>query len=53
MDYIEKKSGVFDKEYHQDCHEFYFWMMDRINEELKEQNKKNGVPKEKPTKLEE
>lgn len=39
MSFIEKESGIFDQDHHQDCHEFYIWLMDRINEEIKEKSK--------------
>lgn len=35
MDYVEKTSAIFDRETHQDSHEFYIWLMDSINNELK------------------
>ncbi len=47
MGYIEKRSGIFERDTHQDAHEFYIWLMNEINDEIKAINKKKGIPNNK------
>ena len=47
MKFIEKESAMFERERHQDCHEFYIWLMNSINDQIK------GKDKKKVTSLEE
>jgi uncharacterized UBP type Zn finger protein len=47
MKFVETESAMFERERHQDCHEFFLWLMSSINDQLK------GKEKEKVTALEE
>lgn len=40
MKFVEKESAIFERERHQDCHEFYIWLMNSINDQLKALKKK-------------
>jgi|LakMenEpi03Aug12_release.lakeMendotaPanAssembly.Ray.scaffolds.fasta_scaffold107592_2 uncharacterized UBP type Zn finger protein len=37
---------MFDKDHHQDCHEFYIWLMNQINDQIKGKDKKKITPLE-------
>jgi uncharacterized UBP type Zn finger protein len=55
MRFIEKESAIFERERHQDCHEFYIWLMNSINDQIKGKEKdkgEKGKPRP-PTPLEE
>lgn len=39
MRFIEKESAIFERERHQDCHEFYIWLMNSINDQIKGKRK--------------
>ena len=40
MKFIETESGLFERDRHQDCHEFYIWLMNEINDQIKKEDKK-------------
>lgn len=37
---------MFEREHHQDCHEFYIWLMNQINDQIKGKDKKKITPLE-------
>lgn len=39
MKYVETESAMFERERHQDCHEFYIWLMNQINDQIKGKSK--------------
>ena len=44
MNYVKTKNRIFDGNYHQDCHEFYMWYLNELEEIL------NGKIKNNPQK---
>jgi ubiquitin C-terminal hydrolase len=46
MKYVEAESAIFERDRHQDCHEFYIWLMNSINDQLKGKDKKKATPLE-------
>lgn len=46
MKFVENESAIFERERHQDCHEFYIWLMNSINDQIKGKDKKMVTPLE-------
>ena len=46
MRYVESHSAMFERERHHDCHEFYIWLMNEINDQIKGSDKKKVTPLE-------
>lgn len=44
MKFVETESLIFERERHQDCHEFYIWLMNSINDQLKGKEKNKVTP---------
>lgn len=55
MTYVQEKNEILEEDRHQDCHEFYMWLINELNDEmikkLKAQNP-NYKSKDNPTPLE-
>ncbi len=39
MNYVRKHNELFQGDYHQDSHEFLFWILDKMNDILLQENK--------------
>ena len=46
MKFVESDSQIFERDRHQDCHEFYIWLMNSINDQIKGKDKKMVTPLE-------
>jgi len=55
MGYVQDKNEILEEDRHQDCHEFFMWLVNDINDELVKKQKAavpNYKPREHPTSLE-
>ncbi|MBS1890118.1 MAG: hypothetical protein JST59_02410 [Actinobacteria bacterium] len=54
MTYVQNKNEILEEDRHQDCHEFFMWLLNDINDELVKKQKAanaNYKPREHPTTL--
>jgi hypothetical protein len=55
MTYVQEKNEILEEDRHQDCHEFYMWLVNELNDEMIKKLKAqhpNYKPKDFPTPLE-